>query len=454
MPMRRDISDRQSKDECRVPYAGRTRRRVAVALLGLGSIPFLPVSSNAQTLLKNANLSALSVSALCYALPGDRPVPADKGKGKSDAPPLSPQKLPPASSGSLANVPQAEMIAKEYRKGVLYGKVQDVTGKPVVGATVALQSTAGKILVWTLTNSEGEYSLPVDPKEALHLRPSRRKGLLEQCARAVGDVAMAPIKAAGTAVANPGKTLAAAAVSAATGTPLPLAAQMAIPGATDKSLLQETEKKAREIGARTAVGDVPKVKPKTEAKGEAHLLVSAPSFKAVQGAAGAYWMERPSPEAERPVGLQAWLETVKLAPAVGDKKSEIAPEAVKLTEALIDPMPVTTGGTIGIAVRLQAPPGLEKRVRMFAREARTSTVVELFPREEEGKKDDGKALFVGAMPLDPRIPAGETTISIAVPPGRTEALTAVTSFLDAAKQDGTVREALDAVGLPHELVAP
>ena len=48
----------------------------------------------------------------------------------------------------------------------------------------------------------------------------------------------------------------------------------------------------------------------------------------------------------------------------------------------------------------------------------------------------------------------QTTISIAVPPGRTEALAAVTGFLEAAKQDGTVRRALDAVGLPHEAVAP
>jgi polar amino acid transport system substrate-binding protein len=48
----------------------------------------------------------------------------------------------------------------------------------------------------------------------------------------------------------------------------------------------------------------------------------------------------------------------------------------------------------------------------------------------------------------------QTTISIAVPPGRPEALAAATAFLQAAKQDGTVRRALDAVGLAHEAVAP
>jgi polar amino acid transport system substrate-binding protein len=48
----------------------------------------------------------------------------------------------------------------------------------------------------------------------------------------------------------------------------------------------------------------------------------------------------------------------------------------------------------------------------------------------------------------------QTTISIAVPPGRQEALAAASAFLEAAKLDGTVRKALDAVGLEHELVAP
>jgi polar amino acid transport system substrate-binding protein len=48
----------------------------------------------------------------------------------------------------------------------------------------------------------------------------------------------------------------------------------------------------------------------------------------------------------------------------------------------------------------------------------------------------------------------QTTISIAVPPGRPEALAAATTFLEAAKQDGTVRRALDTLGLVHEAVAP
>lgn len=56
-----------------------------------------------------------------------------------------------------------------------------------------------------------------------------------------------------------------------------------------------------------------------------------------------------------------------------------------------------------------------------------------------------------------RITAGgfqQTTIAIAVPPGRPGALATASDFLTRAKRSGLVRQALDAVGLPHEDVAP
>ena len=54
------------------------------------------------------------------------------------------------------------------------------------------------------------------------------------------------------------------------------------------------------------------------------------------------------------------------------------------------------------------------------------------------------------------VPGGfqRTTISIAVPPGRPEALAAATAFLERAKRDGTVRRAFAALGLPGDAVAP
>lgn len=48
----------------------------------------------------------------------------------------------------------------------------------------------------------------------------------------------------------------------------------------------------------------------------------------------------------------------------------------------------------------------------------------------------------------------QTTISIAVPPGRPAALAYVSAFLEDAKADGTVRRAMDAAGFAHEAVAP
>ena len=47
-----------------------------------------------------------------------------------------------------------------------------------------------------------------------------------------------------------------------------------------------------------------------------------------------------------------------------------------------------------------------------------------------------------------------TTISIAVPPGREGALAVASGFMTAAKRDGTVRRAMDALGLAGESVAP
>lgn len=47
-----------------------------------------------------------------------------------------------------------------------------------------------------------------------------------------------------------------------------------------------------------------------------------------------------------------------------------------------------------------------------------------------------------------------TSVAIAVPPGRAGALATASTFLDRAKRDGTVRRALDDLGLAHEPVAP
>ena len=331
-------------------------------------------------------------------------------------PPAAAPAVPPAAAKTAppTQPPTTTQLAlpstAEFRNGVLYGHVLDVDGKPLPNATVALQDPSGKVVAWTKTNAQGEYALAADPMNALHLRASARRGLLEQCARAVGDVAMAPVKVVGTAVVNPGQTLKSAFVSVATGTPVPLIGQAVAPVLTDKTVPDRTAKQAREAAAKTAVGEgpAPKGRKPVVEKGEATLLVSAPDFKEARVKAGAYWLEGPCTDKTKPLGMQAWLDTIKLAPAAGDKKSDIVPEALTLTEPGVDQTLLPAGSPVRIKVRLQCPPGPEHKVRVFAREARKEAVAELLPAEGGDKN-----VYIGVLTLDPKTPAGETTISVA-----------------------------------------
>jgi len=358
-------------------------------------------------------LLALSGSAAV----GQTPPPA--------TPPVTPQTAPPAANPP-AQVPAAPKpmpptqppattqlalpSTAEFRNGVLYGHVLDVDGKPLPGATVALQDPSGKVVAWTKTNAQGEYALAADPMNALHLRASARRGLLEQCARAVGDAAMAPVKVVGNAVVNPGQTLKSAFVSVATGTPAPLVGQVIAPTLTDKTVPDKTAKQAREVAAKSVVGEgpAPKGKKPVVDKGEATLLVSAPNFKEARVKAGAYWLEGPSTDKAAPLGMQAWLETIKMAPTAGDKKSDVVQEGLTLTEPVIEQTLLPAGASVKIKVKLQCPPGPDHKVRVFAREAHKDTVAELLPQDGADK-----SIYVGSLTLDPKTPAGETTVSVA-----------------------------------------
>ena len=69
---------------------------------------------------------------------------------------------------------------------------------------------------------------------------------------------------------------------------------------------------------------------------------------------------------------------------------------------------------------------------------------------------DSLAQIAPGIPGSRIMPGGfqRTTVSVAVPPGRSEALAVVSAWLEAAKRDGAVRRAMDALGLPGEAVAP
>ncbi|HZO90506.1 MAG TPA: hypothetical protein VFB38_19420 [Chthonomonadaceae bacterium] len=309
---------------------------------------------------------------------------------------------------------RAQQAAPDLSKGALCGKVVDLTtGKPIADATVALQDKNGKVLAWTKTNAQGEYALAADPLTALHLRPSHGRGLLEQIVRAVGDVVTAPVKAVAGIVSEPSKVAESAAVSAATGDPLPTVAQVLAPALGTQDTRQapaNTEKKAKEVAVRTAFGERlagTNDRPDTLAPGEVFLAVSAPNYKDVKGKAGAYWLDPPDTVDNKKVGLRAWLETTQLAACTCDKNSAICKEALLLAEPRLEPALAEAGDVVKLSVKVHMPAGLTRNIRVFAREEKKRTVAELM---RDGKQ--GPDVYAGRMRLDPKTPSGDTTITL------------------------------------------
>jgi len=303
---------------------------------------------------------------------------------------------------------QAPPNAPDLSKGVLHGRVVDSAGKPVAGATVALQEKEGKVLAWAKTNEQGEYTLGADTLTALHLRPSRRRGLLEQVVRTVGDVALAPMKVAAGAVANPGRTAKNVAESAAAGSPVPLVKQAEGAVVPNKDAAKQTAEQAKEAAAKAALGDAPHSTPaeNTADKGEAMLLVSAPQYKDAKVTAGAYWLEPAAAEGKPRTGLQAWLETVRLAATADKGNSDVQQEAVLLTDPVVTPTLIAPKAPITVQVKLSAPANFNHSIRIFAREQSTKTVVELKPGQD-------KSLYTAQLILPPNAKAGKTSLAVA-----------------------------------------
>lgn len=333
----------------------------------------------------------------------------------------------------------------EYRKGVVYGEVLDLAGKPVPNATVALKSREGKVVAWTKTNDKGQYAIPADPKVALQIRPSRHRGLLEQCLQATAQVAMMPLQFAGQLIMNPGPAVRIAGAVVAGGTPgavvgQSVAAQMPNPGQVGP-----TEQAMGGAAAYTALGpgNAPKQTVSSHA-GQAELLVSAPGYQNAGVISGTYWIEGPKSDRENPVGVQAWMDDIKLVPAA-DKKNHcvVTDETASLSDGLAEPSPVVAGEPLKIQVKLNrmpARPGCpEQKVRVFARQPYGDRVAELTCA------DPKTGMFAGALTLDPKTPAGETTICVGalreepvevhIDPKRRDALLRFCRNLDDLKPD-------------------
>ena len=79
-------------------------------------------------------------------------------------------------------------------------------------------------------------------------------------------------------------------------------------------------------------------------------------------------------------------------------------EAFLLAEPKIEPSLVTPGGKVTISAKLQAPAGEKRSIRVFAREEKRRTVLELKP--------DDKGTYRGEMAIDPKIDPGPTSITV------------------------------------------
>lgn len=348
-------------------------------------------------------MAILPFAALAQTPPVKKPFPAQTASAKHAAPAAPAIPAVPSPQPAIAT---SETQAKELRKGVLIGQVVDSAGKPVQGATVAVLENGGKVLAWAKTDASGEYRIPADPKTALNLRPSRTKGLLVRCADAVGSVVEDAFGAVVGTVTAPGEAAKAAATAIAGGTSASqtVESQTALP---NSSAVGPTEQSAGGASANAALSPEKGVMADASDRGASLLLISAPGFQDARLKDTAYWLDPPAEVEKHRVGVQAWMQTVKLVPTSGKGKSDAIPAAVTLADASVQPDVAPAGTDVEIKVKLDAPdPAIIAKSRVFARLTCKPTVVELSPSPTD------KGFYEGKMHIDERAPAGATTISI------------------------------------------
>jgi hypothetical protein len=296
-----------------------------------------------------------------------------------------------------------------FERGMLRGKVVDLTGKPVAGAIVAVEQAGGKVIAWTKTDANGEYRISTDPKLALNLKPSHCRGLLEQCVLAASGAAMDALRAAGSTILTPGNTIRTGAVAVASGTPGQDVAQgtaSSLPTVgTTPGQVGQAAGGAATNAALLGTPNRPMPPPCTH--GQADILISAAGFKETCLADAAYWMDPASVDKSDRIGVSACMQTIKLAPTAGKDKAVVVPDAITLTDLAVQPELAPQGSDIQITVKLNSPdPTTAQKVRVFARLAARNVVVELLPIA--GQKD----VFGGKMSLARKAPVGPTTLCI------------------------------------------
>lgn len=322
------------------------------------------------------------------------------------------------TAGVLGSGFSAQAAEIKAGLGAFAGQVVNTdTGKPIPDATVAIRDRKGKIVAWSKTDAQGHYKIPMDCLKTLQLQPSRHRSLLAKVAGGVHQAVMLPVKvvvgtakvatnvAKETVVTGIAGTANSVIASAATGTPAPLAAHVV--GATIGAVRSNVAGSSRQTAVHTVLGDresSPKHSRAALLPGEVEIQVSAKDYKEGRGKAGAYWIAPASTTGAPLNGPQAWLEPVKLAPAAGAKKSEVADAAVLLSDPHLDPAMATPNSTLKIDVKLAMPAEPKMDIRIFAREEKKHTIAELKP--------GANGVWAGELQLDPKEPLGDTKVSI------------------------------------------
>ena len=101
-----------------------------------------------------------------------------------------------------------------------------------------------------------------------------------------------------------------------------------------------------------------------------------------------------TPEA-KPVGPQAYLETVALGPVNTGKKSAIPNISVTLSDGKLEPALAPAGSSVHVSVKVNRPGDPPMNIRVFAREDSTKRVVEL--------QANALGEWSADLPLDPKM---------------------------------------------------
>jgi hypothetical protein len=343
-----------------------------------------------------------------------------------------PTARPAAAAGAALRAPGA---AADFTRGAIYGKVVDAeTNKPIANAMVAIQDRNGKTISWTRTDAEGAYALAAETLKVLQLEPKRRRGLLSQIAGGLGKAVSIPVQVMGRAAnsavdvvtsIDPVGAVRAALALAVTASTVPTAdavgdsAKRAVEEDAQKRLTEgraalEGAKGTSKDGIARSIVSGKDAAPPKDARldllpGEIFVAVSAPGYQDVRGKAGAYWLEpRETKDGKTTAGPQAWLETARLARQGADPKkfkSAIDDMNVLLTDPVIDSTLVPAGSPALIGVRVRMPGEQKLPVRVFARERKTGTTVEMRTQGDDG-------IYAAYLVLDAKAPIGDSAISI------------------------------------------